>query len=247
MGSDATFFEANPPRMRKDVHMIAALFDFDGTLYTGHIWQDLVGHHRSAKRQRFWTTWYVVRNMVPMPLYRMGLLSKARFFLMWAETMAWLVRGWSVEESQALFEELTDAKIMPNLREDVLTNVRQHQADGNLVALVSGTFAPWLETVARRLEIPHAIGTPLEVREGHYTGRIIPPVCQGDGKAIRVKAYLAERNIEIDWATSYAYADRETDLGLLTQVGHPTAVYPDGALLTEAVARGWPVLGELSE
>jgi putative phosphoserine phosphatase/1-acylglycerol-3-phosphate O-acyltransferase len=226
--------------------MIAALFDFDGTLYTGHIWQDLVGHHRSAKRHRFWTAWYVTRNMAPMPLYKAGLLSKERFFHMWAETMAWLVRGWSVEESQALFEQLTDDRVMPNLREDVLAYVRRHQADGHLVALVSGAFAPWLGIVARRLDIPHAIGTPLEDREGRYTGRIIPPVCQGDGKAIRVSAYLAEHDIDIDWEASYAYADRETDLGLLSQVGHPTAVYPDEVLLAESEARGWPVIGELS-
>lgn len=226
--------------------MIAALFDFDGTLYTGHIWRDLVGHHRNAKRHRFWTALYVARNMAPMPLYRVGLLSKATFFRMWAETMAWLVRGWSVDESHALFEQLTEERIMPNLREDVLTYVRQHQSDDHLVALVSGTFAPWLEIVALRLGIPHAIGTPLVIGNGRYTGRVIPPVCQGNGKAIRVRAYLADHDLEIDWAGSFAYADRETDLDLLSQVGQPTAVYPDEALLAEAKARGWPVIGDAS-
>jgi putative phosphoserine phosphatase/1-acylglycerol-3-phosphate O-acyltransferase len=226
--------------------MIAAFFDFDGTLYTGHLWQDLADHHRKARRHRRWVVAYVVRNMLPLPLYRAGLMSKSAFFHAWGETMAWLVRGWTVEEGQALFEQLTEAQIMPNLRPDVLSQLRWHQTQGHLVALVSGTFAPWLATVARRLDVPHAIGTPLEVRDGHYTGRVVPPLCQGGGKPKRVGVYLAERDLEVEWATSYAYADRDTDLPLLSRVGHPVAVYPDEVLMVQAQAQGWPIIGEVS-
>lgn len=224
--------------------MIAALFDFDGTLYTGHAWRDLVEHHRAAKRHRRWVAAYFLRNMAPLPLYKAGLISQDRFILAWAETMGWMVRGWTVEEGQALFERLTEEKVMPNLREDVLELLRYHQAQGHLVALVSGSFAPWLAVVAQRLGVIHAIGTPLELRDGCYTGRTVPPVCQGDGKPLRVKAYLAERHLEVDWMASFAYADRVQDLALLGRVGHPVAVYPDQGLLAEARAREWPLIGE---
>jgi putative phosphoserine phosphatase/1-acylglycerol-3-phosphate O-acyltransferase len=227
--------------------MIAAFFDFDGTLYTGHIWQDLVQHHWTAKRHRRWVVAYVVRNMSPLPLYRLGLLSKASYYHTWGETMGWLVRGWPVDEAQVIFERLTDEQIMPNLRAEVLSRLRQHQTEGHLVALVSGAFSPWLETVARRLDVPHAIGTPLEVRGGRYTGRIIAPLCQGDGKPSRVKAYLADKGLEIDWTASFAYADRDTDLPLLKQAGYPVAVCPDEALLSHALAQGWSVIGEAGE
>ncbi len=123
-----------------------------------------------------------------------------------------------------------------------MTRLDQHRAQGHLVALVSGTFAPWLEVVARRLDVPHAIGTPLEARKGRYTGRIVPPLCQGAGKPARLSTYLAERDLDVDLGASYAYADGGTDLPLLYLVGHPFVVHPDDALRAEAQARSWPIL-----
>jgi HAD superfamily hydrolase (TIGR01490 family) len=222
--------------------MIAAFFDLDGTLYTGHIWQDLVDHHRAARRHRRWVVAYVAWNMLPSPLYKLGLLSQDDYFRAWGETMGWLVRGWPVDEAGRLFATLTGQRIMPNLRREVLDLIRHHQAEGHLVALVSGTFAPLLAEIAGRIAVEHAVGTPLEVRDGRYTGRIVPPLCQGQGKLTRVQAYLAERGLEIDWPASYAYADRETDRHLLGRVGHPVAVYPDERLADHARDRGWPIV-----
>jgi putative phosphoserine phosphatase/1-acylglycerol-3-phosphate O-acyltransferase len=224
--------------------MIAALFDLDGTLYTGHIWQDLAHYHWAARRHRRWVVAYVVRNMAPSPLYRLGLISQADFFAAWGETMSWLLRGWTVEETQVLFEHLVEERIMPNVRPDVLDRLRRHQADGHLVTLVSGTFAPFLELIARKLNVPHAIGTPLEMRDGRYTGRIVPPLCQSEGKPYRVQAYFAEQGLDVEWAASFAYADHDTDVPLLDLVGRPVAVYPDEGLLGQAQVRGWPVMGE---
>jgi len=227
--------------------MITALFDFDGTLYTGHVWQDLVRHHWAARRSLFWVVAYMARNMAPLPLYKAGLMSRQAFYHTWGETMGWLLRGWTLAEAQALFDRLTEQQVVPNLRPDVLDRLRQHQAEGHLVALVSGTFAPFLEVIARRMEVPYAIGTPLEVRDGRYTGHIVPPLCQSKGKPQRVQTYLAERSLEVDWAASFAYADRDTDIPLLSLVGWPVAVYPDEVLLAHAQAHGWPVMAQASQ
>jgi HAD superfamily hydrolase (TIGR01490 family) len=169
-------------------------------------------------------------------------MSQEAFYGAWGRTMSWLIRGWDKEQAQALFEQLTVEQIMPNLREDVLAIVRWHQAQGHLVALVSGTFAPWLRIVGRRLDVDHAIGTPLVERDGRYTGRIVRPLCQGRGKLERIISYAGENDFEIDWARSYAYADSGTDQFLLKQVGHPVAVCPDPVLLAQAKAGGWRVL-----
>ena len=227
---------------------IAALFDLDGTLYTGHIWQDLVRHHRATKRHRGWVAAYVVRNMALYPLYKLGLMDQTTFYGAWSETMGWLLRGWSVDEAQSLFGRLTDEQILPNLRSITLARLAEHQQAGHLVALVSGTFAPWLEVVAHKMGphgmgALHAIGTPLEVRDGRYTGRILPPLCQGPGKPARACEYFARKGMEVDWAGSYAYADSGTDLPLFHQVGHPVAVYPDKILAGRAQAENWPVIG----
>jgi HAD superfamily hydrolase (TIGR01490 family) len=225
--------------------VIAALFDLDGTLYTGHIWQDLARHLWQTRRHRRWVAAYVTWNMAPLPLYRLGAMSQATFFQRWNETMAWMVRGWTLDEANDLFMRLTEERVLPNLRADVLARLGDHREQGHLVALVSGTFAPWLEIIAQRINVDHAIGTPLVVGDGRYTGRIVPPVCQSQGKPERVRSYLGEQGLAVDWSASYAYADRELDLALLSQVGHPVAVYPDQALLAEARAKGWPTIGDV--
>lgn len=225
--------------------MIAALFDLDGTLYTGHIWQDLVRHHMAARRHRRWVAAYLTWNMAPLPLYKLGLMSRTTYFHIWGETMGWLLRGWPLADAQALFEELTEEQVVPNVRPDMLGRVHHHRDQGHLVTLVSGTFVPFLEVIARRLDVQHAIGTPLEVRGGRYTGRIVPPLCQSEGKPQRATAYFADQNVEIDWPASYAYADRNTDIPLLSMVGQPVAVYPDEMLLAYARSQDWPILGEV--
>jgi HAD superfamily hydrolase (TIGR01490 family) len=222
--------------------VIAALFDFDGTLYTGHIWQDLARHHWAARRQRRWVVAYVASNMAALPLYRLGILSQTAFFHRWAETMGWLLRGWTPEEAEALFRELADVQIMPNLRPEVMGRLRQHLSQEHLVALVSGTFAQFLTVIARPMSVQHAIGTPLEVQNGHYTGRLVHPLCQGTGKPARVQDYLGQQKLAIDWANSFAYADRYNDLPLLDLVGHPVAVHPDERLLSHAEQHGWTIL-----
>jgi HAD superfamily hydrolase (TIGR01490 family) len=225
--------------------MIGALFDFDGTLYTGHVWQDLARHLWQHRQNRRWVMAYVARNMAPLPLYKLGLLNQVTYYRLWGETMVWLLRGWQEDEGRALFVQLTEECIMPNLRQDLLDRLRSHQEQGHLVALVSGTFAPWLEIIAGRMRVEHAIGTPLELQNGRLSGRIIPPLCQGDGKTTRVRAYLEERQLDMDWAASYAYGDSGTDIHLLREIGHPIAVYPDEILWGQAQAVGWPVIGEV--
>jgi HAD superfamily hydrolase (TIGR01490 family) len=224
--------------------VIAALFDFDGTLYTGHIWQDLVRELWATRRHRRWVVAYVARNMAPLPLYKMGLMSQETFYRAWGETMSWLIRGWTVKEAHTLFEQLTIDRVLPNLRPEVMALLRQHQEQGHLVALVSGTVVPWLEIVARRLDVDHAIGTPLVERDGRYPGQIVRPLCQGSGKPERVRSYTVRNGLEIDWVNSYAYADSGTDLPLLYQVGHPVTVCPDQELLAHAQAESWRVMGE---
>jgi phosphoserine phosphatase len=79
------------------------------------------------------------------------------------------------------------------------------------------------------------------VRDGHYTGRIVKPLCQGPAKPQRLRAYLTAQGLAVDWQASYAYGDGGTDIPLLEQVGHPQVVYPDDVLLPEAQARGWAI------
>jgi HAD superfamily hydrolase (TIGR01490 family) len=171
--------------------------------------------------------------------YKLRLMSAATVYRAWTEHMAWLVRGVPVDEASAIWDAIAD-EVMDDLRPAVLTRLRDHQAQGHRVVLVTGSFRPIAEAVAARLNIHDVLAAPLEARDGRYTGRIIPPLCQGPGKRAHVEAFLAGTGI--DMAASYAYADSFVDEDLLSLVGHPTAVAPDRKLAAIAAERGWPVI-----
>jgi len=223
--------------------MIAAIFDLDGTLYTGHIVNGIARHHRTHRVNRRWLYFYMGSHMSMWPLWRTGLLSEASVRDLWSRHLGWTVRGLTLEEADAAFAWITERYVLPLLRPRVIARLVAHQAFQHRVVLVSGTPSPLLAEIGRRLGVEETVGTPLVVRRGAYTGSCEPPSCQGANKVARLEEHLQDTT-QVDWAHSWAYADSHTDLPLLDRVGHPVAVYPDEGLAAYARDRGWEILGQ---
>jgi HAD superfamily hydrolase (TIGR01490 family) len=220
----------------------AALFDLDGTLFTGHIWQGLAQQHRARRTHRAHIVAYVTAHMGLWLLHRARLVGEEQALAAWARHMPWLMAGFTIEKGQEVFHRLFDEYVHPRLRDDVLTIVRYHQDAGRPVLLVSGTFQDMLEVIVERLGLQGAAGTQLRVRDGRYTGGAIEPVCFGRGKLARVRQVLAQQDC-IDLEACHAYGDTIYDLPLLEAVARATAVYPDHRLALFARQRGWPIVG----
>ena len=220
--------------------MIVAVFDLDGTLYTGHIVLGIARHHRIHHVKRAALYFYMATHMALWPLWRLGLLPEAVLRELSARHLGWTVRGWTPQEASVAFKWVVGHYVLPLARPEVVRRVGAHQAAGHRVILVSGTLAPLLSEIGRQLGIEEAVGTPLMVREGRYTGASELPTCQGLGKVSRLKSYLADDSIA--WSESYVYADSYGDLPLLEEVGHPVAVHPDDALAAHAQDRHWEII-----
>jgi len=220
---------------------VAAFFDLDGTLYAGRIWQALSQTLRKRRLNRRWLYFYLATHLSLWGPYKLHLIGAEGIYRAWGEHMAWLVRGVAAEEAPAIWNAIAD-EVMEHLRPAVAARLREHQAQGHRPVLVSGSFRPIAGAVAARLDIRDVLATALETREGRYTGRIVPPLCQGPGKRSHVEAFLAGAGAGIDLAASYAYADSFVDEDLLSLVGHPVVVAPDPKLAVIAAARGWPVI-----
>ena len=223
--------------------MIAAIFDLDGTLYTGHIVRGITQHHQHHRVQRLPLYVYLVSHTALWPLWRLGLLSEAVARDLWARHLGWPVRGWTPAEAESAFRWVAEQYVLPRVRADVLARLREHQAAGQRVILTSGTPEPLLAQIGKAIGVHEVVGTRLVEQDGRYTGAAHPPVCQGAGKVARLGTYLRSTGA-IAWEQSYAYADSYTDLPLLERVGHPVAVYPDVPLAACARGRGWEILGE---
>ncbi len=219
---------------------VVAIFDLDGTLYTGHIIHGIAQHHRKHRVKRWRLNFFMASHMVLYPLYRVGVISEATIREVWTRHLGWTIAGWSPEEAEAAFAWIAKYYVQPLVRQDIMARLQIHQMSGHRVIIVSGTLAPLLAEIGHQLGVRETVGTQLIIRENHYTGACELPVCQGPNKILHLESYLNGQDIL--WSQSYAYADSYTDLPLLEQVGHPIAVYPDAQLAIHAKKRGWEIV-----
>ncbi len=219
-----------------------ALFDLDGTLVDTHLWLGMVKHHLKTKENLFSVFWYLVSHMALMPFWKMHLMSTEKYYQSWGKDLAKLIKGIRVDRAKEIFDWLTDKYLLPALKKNVLERLKKHQEEGLLTVLTSGSFQDLVEVIANRLNIDFAIGTELEVIKDKFSGRIIPPLCFGEGKVEKLNNFLFEKNLKINFNESFAYSDGIFDLPMLELVGNPVVVEPDKELLEIAKNKGWQII-----
>ncbi len=149
------------------------------------------------------------------------------------------VAGHKVADIAALGEEIYDDTMADRIWEGSRELTKAHLDAGQRVWLVTATPVELAEILARRLGLTGALGTVAEVSDGVYTGRLMGGLLHGEAKAAAMLA-LAERE-NLDLARCSAYSDSVNDLPMLTLVGHPNVVNPDGQLRALAREGNWPI------
>lgn len=136
------------------------------------------------------------------------------------------------------FDEMVAGLITPIAQRYVAA----HRSLGHQVALLSAStpFATVPAAELLGLEAGDAICTRLEVQEGILTGRVIEPMCYGEGKVYWAQRYARAKGIEM--GSSFFYTDSHSDMPMLHQVGYPMAVNPNRRLRSCANEEGWPIL-----
>jgi len=222
---------------------IAALFDVDGTLFTGHVWRGMLdyfeAHTGKWAVRRFWYA-----HLPAYFLRKLKLIDEERFRGPWGAHLAWLVKGWDQAQLQGLYEFIAREYVTPHRREDTIGMLANHRAQGHVTMLVSTGFTDMVAAIGQTIGAEHAVGCDLEMKDGRATGRIAPPVVIGKQKGVSARTKLAQLGYDVDYANSFAYADSITDLGLLEIVGNPRPVYADEELARVSKERDWPVYGE---
>ena len=167
--------------------------------------------------------------------YKLDLLDIER----WTRGMLERFEGQSekrlIDEAEGWFSEY----VRPTIYAEALELVRGHQRAGHVVALVSGATRYVSQPLADYLDVEHVMHTQLEVRDGNFTGRVIEPICFGEGKVYWLRQWIEREGIEL--ARSHFYTDSITDQPLLELVGHPQVVNPDPLLYRLAIRRRWPI------
>ena len=184
---------------------------------------------------------------------RVGLLRAAAFLLTLIgdilrlgfrraiATNARILRGETPGEVQQWAREFGHVFLRKAVPDDLRRKILSLKQEGCRIVLLSGSLQVLVDQLKERLEAEILIGTNLEVVDGKLTGRK-----KGIFPYGRMKVEALFQKIDpggIDWPSSWALADRKSDLPVLELVGHPVAVHSDRKLRRLARQRGWEIFG----
>lgn len=214
------------------------LFDLDETLLpldSDHAWGEFVIRlgwvDEAAFRQR---------NDEFFAQYKAGALDIHAYVAFATEPL----RERGPQAAAAAHAQFMREVVEPALRPQALSLVREHQAQGDLVALVTATNDFVTAPIARAFGIETLIAVQLERGPGGtITGRIAGTPSYREGKVQRVGEWLAQaRRGWSDFGRISVYSDSPNDLPLLERATDPVATNPSPALEAVARERGWRIL-----
>lgn len=214
------------------------LFDLDGTLIpidSDHAFGSFMVDIGWADGQVF-----RARNDAFYADYQAGTLDLPAYVDF--ATSAW--RGRAAAEAEAERERFMCEVIQPQLRASAQALVREHQAAGDLVAIVTATNEFVTAPIAAAFGVEHLLAVQLE-REasGAWSGRIRGTPTFREGKVQRVDDWLATLGrARADFSGIVVYSDSINDLPLLELATEPVATNPSPPLEAIARERGWRIL-----
>lgn len=146
--------------------------------------------------------------------------------------------------SIAAHADFMRAVIENAIKPQALKLVRDHQAAGDTVIVVTATNAFVTRPIAKAFGVDEliAVDLVLDPGTGWYTGEIAGVPSFRDGKVARVQQWLADHGLDWDQVHTTFYSDSINDLPLLEKATVPVATNPDARLRALAQERAWRIL-----
>jgi HAD superfamily hydrolase (TIGR01490 family) len=214
----------------------AAFFDLDRTLIRGSSAFTLA---LAARAARLMPTSELVRDALDAALFKLrgdtgnDVAAGAR------DRILGFIGGQRQDDLQSLNERVIPT-LLGRIRPEARRLLDLHRHAGRATYIVSAAPTEIVEPLALSLGMTGGIGTRGKVVDGTYTGELDGPFCYGVGKVEAIESLARWDNLDL--AQCYAYSDSSSDLPMLSAVGHPVVVNPDGNLERHARLHGWPIV-----
>jgi HAD superfamily hydrolase (TIGR01490 family) len=213
----------------------AAFFDVDNTIMQG---ASIFHLARGLHRREFFTTRDLLGAAWKQAYFRLAGEDPEHVAGARASALAF-IKGHPVSDLEALGEEIFDEAMAHRIWPGTRALAQMHLDQGQRVWLVTAAPVEIARIIARRLGLTGALGTVSEHVDGVYTGRLVGDLLHGPAKAEAVRA-LAERE-GLELTRCAAYSDSYNDLPMLSLVGDPCVINPDGKLRDHARAENWRI------
>lgn len=153
------------------------------------------------------------------------------------------VRQRGPEAAAAAHAQFMREVIAPAIHPQARELLRQHQAAGDEVLIITATNEFVTQPIAQALGVQELLAMRLaRDAQGWYTGEIEGIPTMREGKVRRMEQWLADRRLSWGDVESTFYSDSMNDVPLLEKVDHPVATNPDARLRALAQDRGWRIL-----
>ncbi|GGS37312.1 HAD family hydrolase [Actinokineospora fastidiosa] len=209
----------------------AAFFDVDGTLITVTSLFRFLAHDMAARgepRRRYDD---VMAALARMKAAGAGREESNRAF--YAAFRGRPVAELAAEGARWFAEENAAGGLF---HPHVLARLRAHAAAGELIVLLSGSFAPCVAPIAEHVAADVVVCTEPEQVGGRYTGAVDRPMV-GARKAQAIHDVAVAHGLDL--AGCHSYGDDASDLAALAAVGSPVVVGDDLVLTAHAHRHGW--------
>lgn len=216
--------------------MAASYFDVDGTLVRTSLIHPTL-FYLTHQRTPFRSLLKLGRAAIRAPQMAWAEMQDRRLF---NEALFSSFEGISNDRLLVLADDAFDSVIKPAVFPHAKNLVARCRDEGHDVVLVSGALDFLMKRLADYLGATHVIANKLEIKDGYATGRLLRPVVAGPEKARLIREHAHGRGHDLD--DCFAYSDSYSDVPMLSVVGHPAAVNPDGRLQRLARTYGWPVI-----
>lgn len=107
------------------------------------------------------------------------------------------------------------------LYKDALDMIKDLKSKGYDIYLISASPEFYVNEFYAIEEVDKIIGTKFKFENGAFLRKMDGENCKGEEKVKRLKSYLKENNIEVDFNESYMFSDSLSDKPLLDLVGKP--------------------------
>ncbi len=213
--------------------MAIAFFDLDHTLLDGANGNMVVKYMIKTRRMGLDAAWKAIKYTA---LYKMNRLPRL-------EVYRWTFQEcgkYHIDELIEMLDEAYEQYVLPRLFAEGRDKIREHKEKGHRTVIATAAGEYMSEKVRVQLGADDKIAATAPVVNGRLTDDFDLPLPYGEGKLERAKEYALTQGCVL--ADCYFYSDSVADLPLLSGVGHPVAVNPQGKLRKIALNNGWPIL-----
>ena len=131
------------------------------------------------------------------------------------------IEGIEKDELSKLTREFYESTLENILYDDALKMIKKLKDEGYKIYLISASPEFYINEFYNIPQVDKIIGTRFKFNDDVFMREIEGENCKGKEKVRRLKEFLKEKNIKVDFRNSYMFSDSMSDKPLLDLVGKP--------------------------